>query len=259
MTETVLVTGANRGIGLAVSRALVARGYAVVATARSADAAERTAASLASPGLPKVLATALDVTDARSIAELAERVQVAGIRLAALVNNAGASFDAFDAEVATATLETNTFGPMRVADALDSALDSGAKIVNVSSGMGHLSGFGPELRRRFESATTRAELDELLRAFVDDVQRGQHSARGWPSNAYSVSKAALNLFTRILARERTWLRVNSVCPGWVRTDMGGSAASRSVEQGAAGIVWAATLPSDGPTGGFFRDCARIEW
>src|SRR5690606_15592727 len=104
----------------------------------------------------------------------------------------------------------------------------------------------------------RARLDALVDEFVARVEKGDLG--GWPRNAYSVSKAALNAFARIAARELGPGRhVNAVCPGWVRTRMGGPAASRSLEQGARGIVWAATLGPEGPTGGFFRDGERIEW
>lgn len=103
----------------------------------------------------------------------------------------------------------------------------------------------------------------MMRQFVEDVGRGDHERRGWPSNAYRVSKVGLNALTRIyaaqLAKTHPKLKINSVCPGWVRTRMGGQSASRSVEEGAHGIVWAATLPADGPTGGFFRDGQRISW
>src|SRR5690606_26882206 len=259
MAETILITGANRGIGREVCRQLVDRGYAVVLTARRAEAAERAAKTLETGRSPSVVPAALDVADEPSVAALAERMRAEGIRLAALVNNAGASFDGFNAEVAQRTLDTNTFGPMRVSDALLGALDDGARVVNVSSGMGSLSSMGAELRGRSARLETRAQLIELLEEFVEDVRAGRHAERGWPSNAYSVSKAGLNAFTRLFAREQPRLLVNSVCPGWVRTDMGGRSASRSVDKGAAGVVWAATLPANGPTGGFFRDGAPIDW
>jgi NAD(P)-dependent dehydrogenase (short-subunit alcohol dehydrogenase family) len=104
-------------------------------------------------------------------------------------------------------------------------------------------------------------VDALAREFVEDVRRGLHVLKGWPSNAYRVSKALMNALVRVTApalRARG-IVLNAVCPGWVRTDMGGSAAPRSVEEGAAGIVWAATLPAGGPSGGFFRDGHAIGW
>jgi NAD(P)-dependent dehydrogenase (short-subunit alcohol dehydrogenase family) len=108
---------------------------------------------------------------------------------------------------------------------------------------------------------TRARLMDLLHRFVRDVEASQHLQHGWPRNAYRISKVGLNAFTRLLARELapTAIRVNAVCPGWVRTDMGGRNAPRSVEEGARGIVWAALLGEEGPSGGFFRDGRPISW
>lgn len=201
---------------------------------------------------------ALDVTDAASVAALVDALQP-GETLDALVNNAGVSLDGFDAEVARRTLDVNYRGAVRVTDALRDGLAERANVVFVSSGMGSLDRYAPEIRRRFLDPTLdRARLDALVDEFVARVEKGDLG--GWPRNAYSVSKAALNAFARIAARELGPGRhVNAVCPGWVRTRMGGPAASRSLEQGARGIVWAATLGPEGPTGGFFRDGERIEW
>jgi carbonyl reductase 1 len=119
----------------------------------------------------------------------------------------------------------------------------------------------PALRERlFSPELTRDDLVQLVRTFVADVESGRHTAAGWPSSAYRVSKVGLNALTRVLARELAprRIRVNAVCPGWVRTDMAGAGATRSVEAGAASIVWAAAR-EDGPTGGFFRDGRPIPW
>jgi NAD(P)-dependent dehydrogenase (short-subunit alcohol dehydrogenase family) len=102
----------------------------------------------------------------------------------------------------------------------------------------------------------------LAKSFVDDVRRGTYREAGWPGSAYRVSKACLNALTRILAVELAprRIKVNAVCPGGVKTDMGGASATRSsIPDGAASIVWAATLGKDGPTGGFFRDGRPIAW
>jgi NAD(P)-dependent dehydrogenase (short-subunit alcohol dehydrogenase family) len=180
--------------------------------------------------------------------------------LSALVNNAGSSFDGFDAGVARRTLEVNYRGPVRVTDTFADRLVRGANVVMVSSAMGELSRFSPELRRRFlDPALGRVELAALVSEFVERVETGELG--GFPRNAYSVSKAALNAFTRIVARELEprGVRVNAVCPGWVRTRMGGQSAPRSLERGASGILWAATLGDGGPSGGFFRDGRPIDW
>jgi NAD(P)-dependent dehydrogenase (short-subunit alcohol dehydrogenase family) len=126
--------------------------------------------------------------------------------------------------------------------------------------MGELSAYSSELRTRFlDPELDIGALVALIEEFVAGVKVNQHERHGWPSSAYRVSKAALNALTRILARDSARVRVNSVCPGWVRTDMGGRGASRDVEQGAHGIVWAATLGEGGPHGGFFRDGKPIAW
>lgn len=258
MSKTALVTGANRGIGLEVCRELGRRDHVVWLGARELERGERAASELRAEGID-ARAIAVDVSSRESVRELGERRRADRWKLDALVNNAGVSLSGFDADVAAATLETNFYGAMRVTDALLDGLGAGACVVNVSSGMGELRMLGPEPRRELEQVSDRARLLELMQEFVRDVRAGRHSRRGWPSNAYSVSKAALNAFTRVLAAEQPRLRVNSVCPDWVRTSMGGSAAPRSPVEGAAGIVWAATLPPDAPSGGFFRDARRIPW
>jgi carbonyl reductase 1 len=251
VTGAVLVTGASRGLGLEIARQLTARGYRVLSASREARTADTNAWTL-------------DVTDAASVAALAQRLASEGVRLDVLVNNAGISLKGFDAGVVRRTLAVNFFGALAVADAVLPSVPDGGAIVMVSSGMGELSAFSPALRTRFlDAGLTRAALIELVRSFEHAVDRGRHVAEGWPSSAYRVSKASLNAFTRLLARELAprQIRVNAVCPGWVRTDMGGDAAPRSVEVGAASIVWAATHDDGGgkPTGGFFRDGHAISW
>ncbi len=255
-----LVTGGNRGLGLETCRKLAERGHHVILTSRKLEDAERTAREIGAKG-HQVEPHALDVADPESVSALAGAAPRWG-KIDALVNNAGATLPGFDADVAEATLAINFFGAMRVTDALRPALAEDASVVMVSSGMGELSVVGPDLRRRFANPDLgREELVELVNGFVAAIRRGDHARSGWPSNAYRVSKVALNALTRILARElaSTKIKVNAVCPGWVRTRMGGRGASRSVEDGARGIVWAATLPPDGPSGGFFRDGKAIEW
>jgi hypothetical protein len=104
-------------------------------------------------------------------------------------------------------------------------------------------------------------IEGALSEFEEAVRLGRETAEGWPRSAYRVSKIALNAWTRLYAEQMRPrdVHVNAVCPGWVRTRMGGAGASRSVREGAEGVVWAAMLPRGGPTGGFFRDGARIAW
>ena len=258
--RTALVTGATRGIGLETCRQLARRGLRVLLTGRSEREGAAAARALAGEG-PGVEYRRLEVTDAASIASLAEQLERDGISIDVLVNNAGIALDGFNAEVAKQTLAVNFFGAMHVTDALLPRVPEGGGVVMVSSEMGALSGLPP--RRREELADpglTRDRLVLLMRSFVEDVEQGRHAEAGWPSSAYRVSKAGLNALTRLLARELASrrVRVNAVCPGWVRTDMGGPHASRSVEEGAASIV-AVAAPPDGPTGTFSRDGRPIGW
>jgi carbonyl reductase 1 len=140
-------------------------------------------------------------------------------------------------------------------------LSTRANVVMVSSGMGELSSLSAELKRAWLAPDlSLGAVEELLANYVELVTKTPRRLEGWPSSAYSVSKIALNALTRVLSREwaKSERRVNAVCPGWVRTDMGGQAASRSVEAGARGIVWAA-LGAEGVSGGFFRDGKPIDW
>jgi NAD(P)-dependent dehydrogenase (short-subunit alcohol dehydrogenase family) len=216
---TALVTGANRGLGLEVARQLAARGYEVLAGARNPGVV---------PAIDGVRAVRLDVTDQDDIGALRRELTALDV----LVNNAAIHYDAWesvltaDLDVVREALETNTLGAWRLAMACAPLLRAcgHGRLVNVSSGGGALTGMRD----------------------------------GAP--AYSISKAALNALTLMLADalRRDRVLVNAVCPGWVATDMGGP-GGRPVRDGAAGIVWAATLPDDGPTGGFFRDGRPIAW
>jgi NAD(P)-dependent dehydrogenase (short-subunit alcohol dehydrogenase family) len=250
-----LITGANRGLGFETAKELASRGWNVVVAGRDLEAASDAARTVGA----RARAVRLDVADpeapARALAELGD-VPV----FDALVNNAGASFDGFDASVAARTLETNFRGAVRVTETFRPRLSSTANVVMVSSGMGELGHVSDTLRRRLlDPLLTFEMLEELVQDFIARVQAGGELG-GWPRNAYSVSKVALNAFVRLLAPDLpSGQRVNAVCPGWVRTRMGGAAASRSVEKGAAGIVWAATLREGGPNGGFFRDAKPIAW
>jgi NAD(P)-dependent dehydrogenase (short-subunit alcohol dehydrogenase family) len=242
-----------------VSRELLQLGYDVVLTARERAAGEAAARGLGAPDHARSLV--LDVSDDASVARFATEL-AAGPRVDALVNNAGASFDGFDEGVAARTLDTNYRGAVRVTRALLPQLSPSANIVMVSSGMADLSRFSAPLAKRLLAPGLDAEgVEAIAQEFVSAVARDQHVKLGFPQNAYGVSKALLNAFTRALARElgEGGRRVNAVCPGWVRTRMGGGAAPRSLEEGARGITWAATLGAGGPNGGFFRDTRAIPW
>lgn len=227
-----LVTGANRGIGLETCRQLAELGFHVVLGSRDAKQGESAARSLQARTLD-VEPHQLDVTDPASVHAIAEHVERELGGADVLVNNAAILLDE-DRDVLgvpiddfRASMETNVYGALRMCQAFVPGMRRRGygRVVNVSSGAGQLA-----------SMTSYAP-------------------------PYSMSKTALNALTRLVAYAARAgdILVNSVDPGWVRTDMGGSAAPRSVEQGAKGIVWCATLPTGGPTGGFFRDGRPIPW
>jgi NAD(P)-dependent dehydrogenase (short-subunit alcohol dehydrogenase family) len=259
-TGTALVTGGNRGIGFEVCRQLGRGGARVLLTARDAADGEKAVASLRADGLD-VAFELLDVASQESIDALAMRLEGQGLRLSALINNAAITMDGFDERVAEQTNAVNFFGAWRVTERLLPLLEEHGRLVMVSSGVGELGSLSSELRRRFDPPPAKEALAALVREFVEDVRSGQYARKGWPRSAYRVSKAALNALTRRLAQELEGRRVlvNAVCPGWVRTRMGGSSAPRDAQQGADTIVWAAMLPPEGPTGRFFRDRKPIDW
>lgn len=250
-----VVTGANRGLGLETSRALATGGMRVLLATRREAEGRRAAEALAASGRG-AFAWPLDVGDPASVDRFGKRARAEGLRIDALVQNAGVYLARFDAASARESMAVNALGPLRLTDALAPQLAPRARVVMVSSGMGELAGLPEELRRAVEAVRGREDLARL----ADDLVRRAEGGGG-AYLAYAVSKAALNAATRLLAAELAprGILVNAVCPGWVRTDMGGAEAPRSISDGASGIVWAAMLPGDGPTGGFFRDGRPIAW
>ncbi|MDX1615976.1 MAG: SDR family oxidoreductase [Candidatus Promineifilaceae bacterium] len=232
VSRVAVVTGANRGIGLEIVARLAREGLRVLLTARDATKGQTAATALAEQGLP-VEFQRLDVTDASGARRLVKHLADEVGRLDVLVNNAaiydggGAPLVTVDPGLVRLTMETNFYGPLRLCQSCVPLMRRGGygRVVNVSSGMGALTDMG----------------------------------RGAP--AYRLSKAALNALTRVLAAEVAGenIKVNAVDPGWVATDMGGPRAPRTVAQGADTAVWLATLPDDGPSGGFFRDRRPRPW
>ncbi len=240
MTEkqrVALVTGGNRGIGLEACRQLAREGLQVILGARDTEKGRVAAESLQQEGL-SVEFHPLDVTNPEQIQELARFVEQKFGALDILVNNAGVFLDGkpavympsvleVDPQILRDTMEVNLYGPLRLCQTfIPMMLKQGyGRVVNVASGMGQLSD-------------------------MNGCCPG-----------YRTSKTALNALTRILADELQDknVLVNSLCPGWVRTDMGGPQATREVTEGAETLVWLATLPDDGPRGGFFRDRQPIPW
>ncbi len=232
MTEdgrVALVSGANRGIGREIVRQLAEKRITTILGSRDEEKG-----STAAEGMNgNVVVKRLDVIDEDSVYRLASFVEDEFGRLDILINNAGIANDSgqrgvdADLDSVREAMEANLFGAWRLCEAFVPLMQRNGygRIVNISSGMGALNDMGGG------------------------------------SPAYRVSKTALNALTRILASELrgSGILVNSVSPGWVRTDMGGSDASRSVEEGADTPIWAATLPDNGPTGGFFRDRRPVSW
>lgn len=251
-TRLAVVTGSNRGIGYEIARQLVTRGLRVIATARDFAAGAKAASEIGADFAP------LDVASSESIGAFAHTLAEKEKHLDVFVANAGVAFDGFNADVARRTMDINFYGAVRTTEKLLPLFRPGARIVMVSSGMGHLGCLGNDLRLKFSAPTLdRPKLEELVERFVAEVAAGTHAKSGFPSSAYSVSKVALNAYVRILARELAsdsrGILVNAVCPGWVKTRMGGASAPTSVEQGAQTPVWLALLPDGGPSGGFFRE------
>ena len=229
MTKAVLITGANRGIGLAIARQLAELGNSVLLGSRDLKAGEDAAKSLRRPGLD-VEPVQIDLTAAATIDAAISAIEKSGRHVDALVNNAGVLHEKpllhlTDAEI-NDSIAVHLAGPLHRTRALAPKMAGRGygRIVNLSSGWG---------------------------SFAEGM--------GGPG-MYGVTKAALNALTVRLANELpSEVKVNAMCPGWVRTRMGGQGATRSPDEGADTAVWLATLPDDGPTGGFFRDRKPIEW
>jgi NAD(P)-dependent dehydrogenase (short-subunit alcohol dehydrogenase family) len=237
-----LITGAGRknGIGYAVARQLAERGIKVLLTARKIEDARTRARELANDGFD-VTGFALDITDLKSVSELAAEVKDSFAKLDILVNNAaattayGETAAQADLKNAEATLATTLFGTWRLTQAFLPLLRDSkhARIVNVSSGAGsHV-----------------------------DTAFGLSTSNGM-GPSYAIAKAALNALTHKLATEEkhSGMLINAVCPGFTATFEGGEAmGARPVKDGAASVIWACTIPDDGPTGGFFRDGKPLGW
>jgi NAD(P)-dependent dehydrogenase (short-subunit alcohol dehydrogenase family) len=229
--KTVLVTGANKGIGHEVARQVAARGFHIFVGVRNRGAGRAAADAIAKNG-GKATFLEIDVADNTSVTAAAREFSKIADHLDILVNNAGIIVDGDDAilkisdDIFRKTLETNTLGALRVTRAFEPLLAKSKtpRVINVSSGGGQLTG----------------------------------GAAGW-APAYCISKTALNGVTSQLAAALPKFAVNSVCPGWVRTDMGGQGATRSVEEGADTIVWLAADAAQTLTGKFLRDRKEIPW
>ncbi len=227
-----LVTGANRGIGLEIVTQLATLGMKVILTSRNADKGRLAATTLQDSGLP-VMFHHLDVTSESDIVNIANFINNEFGKIDILINNAAILVDEkirgldVTMDVMRNVLESNLLGPLRLCQEIIPLMKKNnyGRIINISSGMGSFNEMGS----------------------------------GYPS--YRISKTALNAMTKILSSELsgTNILINSMCPGWVKTDMGGQEAPRTVAQGADTAVWLAQFPDGGPSGQFFRDRKMIPW
>jgi NAD(P)-dependent dehydrogenase (short-subunit alcohol dehydrogenase family) len=239
--KVALVTGANKGIGFEISRQLAEKDITVVMGARSETKGRQACDRLIEQTLNAHFQL-LDVTDPGSITAAAKAIRDKFGRLDILVNNAGIMIDENEKTVMDlssdslhATLSTNTYGPLFLCQACIPLMQQNnyGRIVNMASTLGSLT----------------------------DITDPESPYAGVKVPAYRLSKAFLNVITALFATANRGpnILVNSACPGWVKTDMGGEQAPLTAQQGADTPVWLATLPDDGPTGGFFRERQRIPW
>ena len=239
-TKIALITGANKGIGKEIARQLGAQGMTVLIGARDLGRGEEAATELKAGGAD-AHPVRLDVTDAASIKAAVSQVESEFGRLDILVNNAGIALDgggpasALDVEILRRTYETNVFGVFSVTQAFLPLLkkSQAGRIVNLSSGLGSL--------------TQNSDPDWEF--------------AGVKAVAYNSSKAALNMISVIFAAELkdTPIKVNAADPGYTATDLNQNSGPRTVEQGATAAVRLATLPADGPTGGYFDEDGVVPW
>ncbi|KAM0860994.1 hypothetical protein ACQ4PT_046175 [Festuca glaucescens] len=292
-TRVAVVTGGSKGIGLEVCKQLAGSGITVVLTARDETRGTAAVEQIKQLGHSDVIFHQLDITDASSIAELASFLKTRFGKLDILVNNAatdgiehvidpvygvmpgGETFDGMDDyqrmnwmwstcretyEKAKQGVQTNYYGTKQVTEALLPLLRSSSdgRIVNVSSNFGLLSLFrSEELKQELNDIDrlTEERLDELLDMFLKDFEAGTVDARGWPAefSAYKVAKAAMNAYSRILAKRHPELRINCAHPGYVRTDITRNSGILTPEEGARNITSVVLLPEDGPTGAYFHE------
>ncbi|MFN0264698.1 SDR family NAD(P)-dependent oxidoreductase [Tepidamorphus sp. 3E244] len=227
MARTALVTGANRGIGAAIARALAAQGMTVVLGVRNPDNAETVVADIRHDG-GTCETLNMNVADPASVDAALASLEPRGTQVDILINNAaileGERLLYIDIDAVMESVRTNAVGPLQLIQKLapKMAQRGYGRIVNLSSQWGSLTSLGP--------------------------------------GAYGITKAMLNAITVKTAGEAgRGVKINAMCPGWVNTRMGGSSAPREPEQAAETAVFLATLPDDGPTGAYFRDCTRIGW
>lgn len=268
--RVIVVTGANKGIGYEVARGLLKNGHRVIVTGRDQKRIDAAVAKLkeSEDDFSGIDSFKLDITSSEDATKLssylAEKYNGA---IDTLINNAGMAFkgDTWGHDEALQTINCNVHGTINVTNALLPLLkksEVGARIVNTCSMAGHLRKLSKELQEQFTDPNLTVEkLTALLTQFTDAIKSGDYKSKGWPKSMYGVSKIGEIAYGKILAREQKEIRVYSYCPGWCRTDMAGSRAPRTAEQGAETGIWLGTDPSVDIkySGEFFSDKKLLKW
>ncbi|XP_059441335.1 (+)-neomenthol dehydrogenase-like [Corylus avellana] len=282
-----VVTGANKGIGFEICKQLASNGIGVILTARDAERGNEAVEKLKAAGYSRVIFHQLDVVDKATISSLANFIQTQFGKLDILINNAGINRSIITADLedqkslklgfdkganpgsletvfkqtyktALDCLRTNYYGMKQVSKELIPLLElsNSARIINVSSAIGQLKRVSNEnARKELEDVDglTEEKVDNVVERFLEDAKENLIETKGWPANysAYIVSKAALNAYTRVLAKKNPKIAINAVCPGFVKTDLNHNTGVLTVEEGAKGPVMLALMPEGGPSGLFF--------
>ncbi|ONK58354.1 uncharacterized protein A4U43_C09F11390 [Asparagus officinalis] len=297
-TLCAVVTGANRGIGLAITRQLAEKGVTVVLTSRNEMHGISALQSLRRElNFSNIIFHQLDVQDPVSVANLVEFIDIQFGKLDILVNNAGAPGASVDIEGlkglnidaeswlsgkasnivqgfirctysdALTCFDTNYYGCKRMTEAFLPLLKcstEGARIVNLSSLRGELKRIpNQKIRDNFDDIENLNEeiIENMLKRFMDDMKDDKLESRGWPTTVpiYSISKTALNAYTRIIAKRHPQMYVNCVHPGFVKTDLNFNMGIIGTEEGAKGPVMLALVPANGPSGCYFVQTTISEY
>ncbi len=265
-----VVTGANKGIGFEIARGLLRPNSCIIVACRNVDLGIK-ARDILAEGKPddcEIVFHELDISNPQSIVSFVAAITRAYGKVDLLVNNAAIAFKNSDPtpfkDQASPTLKTNYFGTVSLTRQLLPLMNSGARIVNIASMAGHLKILPPaagKVRGLLTSPTLSEEqLDDVVHEFVKDIASGDATRQGaWPASNYGMSKLAIIAWTKILARLKPDLIINSVCPGWCSTDMSSHSGPRSAAKGAETPLMLSLNPSLTLSGGFWTDLQEIVW